>query len=95
KEVAEEVGIEDEQIKLIDVNVFDVDIHRIDENDHEPQHDHIDIRFLVEIDDDLLIPGNDESHQVIWVELREAIRYNRNRSTYRMMEKTRMLRALL
>lgn len=95
KETAEEVGVGCEHIKLVDVNVFDVDIHRIDENGHEPQHDHIDIRFLVEIDDDMFIPGNDESHQVVWVELYEVKRYNSNRSTYRMMEKTRQLRALL
>jgi hypothetical protein len=46
----------------------------------------------VEMDDDLAIPGNDESHQVLWVPLHQVARFNNNRSTYRMVEKTRQLR---
>ena len=44
------------------------------------------------MDDDLVIPGNDESNQVLWVELDQVSRFNNNRSTYRMVEKTRRLR---
>jgi hypothetical protein len=44
------------------------------------------------MDDDIEIPGNDESHQVIWVPLWQVARYNRNRSTHRMVEKTRRMR---
>jgi hypothetical protein len=50
------------------------------------------VRFLVEIDDSLPIPGNDESHDILWVELSQVPRYNNNRSTWRMTEKTRQLR---
>jgi len=95
RETAEETGINFSQIKLLDLNVFDVDIHGIQAMGSEPQHDHIDIRFLVEIDDSLPVPGNDESHQVLWVSLHEVTRYNNNRSTYRMLEKTRQLRNML
>ena len=91
KETAEETGLEEQHIKLVDEDVFDVDIHGIAANQRDPQHQHIDIRFLVEIDDSLVVPGNDESHQVIWVGLQQASRYNNNRSTYRMVEKTRRL----
>ena len=49
-------------------------------------------RVSVEIDDTLPIPGNVESHEVIWVSLADAPRYNNNRSTWRMVEKTRRLR---
>lgn len=92
KETSEETGLEERQIKLVNETVFDVDIHRIDANHQDPAHEHIDIRFLIEIDDSLLVPGNDESHQVIWVNLYDVTRYNNNRSTYRMLEKTRQLR---
>ena len=73
--------------------MFDVDIHAIEANQRDPKHEHIDIRFLVEIDDTLPVPGNDESHQVLWVPLREVSRYNRNRSTFRMVEKTRRMQS--
>ena len=41
------------------------------------------------------VPGNDESHEVIWVDLREVSAYNNNRSTLRMVEKTRRLHRAL
>ena len=92
RETSEETGIDLSQVKLLGSNVFDVDIHSIPAIGSDPRHDHIDIRFLVEIDDSLPVPGNDESHQVLWVSLHQVARYNNNRSTYRMLEKTRQLR---
>lgn len=92
KETEEETGMSANDIRLVALDVFDVDIHRIDANQFDPQHQHIDIRFLVEIDDALVVPGNDESHDVRWASLYEVSRYNNNRSTYRMVEKTRRLR---
>jgi hypothetical protein len=58
-----------------------------------PRHEHYDIRFLVEMDDDIAIPGNSESNEITWVPLHAVTRYNNNRSTYRMLEKTRRLRS--
>ena len=95
RETSEETGIDLSRIKLLDSDVFDVDIHSIPAMGNEPQHEHIDIRFLVEIDDSVAVPGNDESHQVLWVSLYEVARFNNNRSTYRMLEKTRQLRNML
>lgn len=92
REASEETGIEESKVKLLSSSIFDVDIHRIQAYKDDPQHEHIDIRFLVEIDDRLPVPGNDESHQVLWVNLYDAAHYNNNRSTYRMLEKTRQLR---
>jgi len=92
RETAEETGIAPEQIQLLGSAVFDVDIHAIPPMGHDPWHEHIDVRFLVEIDDTLPIPGNVESHEVIWVSLSDAPRFNNNRSTWRMVEKTRRLR---
>ena len=93
KELVEETGLEEKDTKLVGLDVFDVDIHTIQANQRDPRHEHIDIRFLVEIDDALHVPGNDESHEVIWAALHEVSRYNRNRSTYRMVEKTRQMRS--
>ena len=92
RETAEESGVPAEHIRLLNNDIFDVDIHSIDASEHDPRHEHIDIRFLVEIDDSLHIPGNHESNDILWVPLSQVPRYNNNRSTYRMLEKTRSLR---
>ena len=92
RETAEETGMEPGRVQLLSTEIFDVDIHAIPAIGHDPQHEHIDVRFLVEIDDSLEVPGNDESHEVIWVDLYNVTHYNNNRSTYRMLEKTRQMR---
>ena len=92
RECSEETGIELTQISLIDSTIFDVDIHVIPAMADIPQHEHIDVRFVVEIDDRMEIPGNNESNAIAWLPLREVLRYNNSRSTYRMLEKTRLMR---
>ena len=95
RETAEESGIDPRDVRLLSEAVFDVDIHSIPAHGEDPPHEHIDIRFLVEIDDSLPVPGNDESHDVLWVSLLMVSRFNNNRSTYRMLEKTRRMRNAL
>ena len=92
RETSEETGVDPAHIRLVDDAVFDVDIHTILASYEAPRHEHIDIRFLVEIDDSLPLPGSDESHDVLWVDFHDISRFNNNRSTYRMVEKTRELR---
>ena len=92
RETSEETGLDPSHIRLVDSGIFDVDIHTIPASQHDPRHEHFDIRFLVEMDDDLPIPGNDESHDIIWVPLLDVPRFNNNRSTHRMVDKTRRLR---
>ena len=92
RETQEETGLSPEAIRLVDKHIFDVDVHSIPASEHGPEHMHFDIRFLVEIDDNLPVPGNSESHQIIWVRLEEVMKYNNNLSTYRMVEKSRRLR---
>ncbi|MEJ2643681.1 MAG: NUDIX hydrolase [Gammaproteobacteria bacterium] len=92
RETSEESGIDADQIRLVNDWIFDLDIHRIPASHRGPEHDHIDVRFLVEIDDRLPVPGSDESHDVRWVPLGQVSRFNNNRSTYRMVQKTRSLR---
>ena len=93
RETVEETGLETRHVKLLHMEVFDVDVHGIAASEHDPRHEHIDIRFLVEIDDSLPVPGNDESHEVLWVRLNDVSTYNNNRSTWRMTEKTRRMRS--
>jgi 8-oxo-dGTP pyrophosphatase MutT (NUDIX family) len=93
KETQEETGLSKEKIKLLGESIFDIDIHAIPEHGNDPAHDHIDVRFLVEIDDSEPIPGNDESHEVRWVPLYRVSSFNNNRSTYRMVEKARRMRS--
>ena len=92
KEASEETGIDSEIIRLLSPEVFDVDIHDIPAISGFTPHAHIDIRFLVEIDDSLPVPGSHESHEVRWIDLYKVSSFNNFRSTYRMVEKTRRLR---
>jgi len=92
KETSEESGVAEEAVRLVDEAVFDVDMHVIQASHEAPRHKHIDIRFLVEIDDDIHIPGNHESNEIAWVSLDQVSRFNNNRSTYRMLEKTRAIK---
>lgn len=92
RETHEETGLAPQHIRLVDDALFDVDVHTIPAGPHGPRHRHYDMRFLVEIDDRLPIPGSHESNAVAWVELAEVARYNNNLSTHRMLEKTRRMR---
>jgi 8-oxo-dGTP pyrophosphatase MutT (NUDIX family) len=92
RETEEESGVDAKHIKLLDNKIFDLDIHNIPAIEGVPRHEHIDVRFLVEINDTLPVPGNDESHEILWVPLHTVSRFNNNRSTYRMVEKTRRMR---
>ena len=89
KETSEESGIDLDQIRLVSDAIFDIDIHVVHPSEHDPRHTHFDIRFLVEIDDQIPIPGNSESHQIGWIPLEQVSRFNNARSLYRMLLKTR------
>ena len=89
KEVSEESGLDLTYIRLLSDAVFDVDIHTVPTTNAAPAHSHIDIRFLVEMDDSIPVPGSHESHEVRWIPMREVAALSRFRSTHRMLEKTR------
>ncbi len=92
REATEESGVDDIHVRLVSPEVFDVDMHMIPALPKAPAHGHIDIRFLLEIDDVHDLPGSHESRAVKWVGLHRVLSYNSNRSTYRMVEKTRQMR---
>lgn len=91
KEVSEESGVDPQHIRLLSDGIFDVDYHTVPTTDVAPAHSHIDIRFLVEMDDRLPVPGSNESHEVRWIPIRQVAAMSRLRSTHRMLEKTRHL----
>ena len=94
REAHEETGLPYEHINLVDGDIFDVDIHTVPASGPDPEHLHYDIRFLVEVDDGLPVPGNDESHDIMWIPLGSVAHFNNNLSTNRMLEKTRRLRSV-
>ena len=48
RETAEESGVDPTDVRLLDGDIFDVDVHTIPAVGRDPRHEHIDIRFLVE-----------------------------------------------
>ncbi len=91
KETAEESGVDIAHVLLVSEDIFDVDVHTVHASKHDPRHEHFDIRFLVELDDRLPVPGNDESHEIGWIALDQVMRFNNARSIYRLIQKTRRL----
>lgn len=92
RETHEETGLAPDQIRLVAEDVFDLDVHTIPASPKFPMHEHYDVRFLLEIDDRLPVPGSHESHEILWVPLQHVSRYNNSRSLWRMVEKTRQMR---
>ncbi len=93
KETVEETGLDPSQVKLLSEEIFDVDVHTVHDSEHDSRHLHFDPRFLVEIDERIPLPGSDESHEVRWVALEEVLHLNNARSLYRLVQKTRRLKA--
>lgn len=91
KETVEEAGVDPRHIRVVSPEIFDVDIHVIYPSPTDDRHQHYDIRFLLELDDQIELLGSDESHDVLWVPLDQVQRYNNDRSIYRMLQKTRRL----
>jgi 8-oxo-dGTP pyrophosphatase MutT (NUDIX family) len=68
REVREELGVEG---RLVHDGAQHLDIHEIPERADFPAHLHLDVRFLVVGEGDLVL--SDESHEVRWCSLEEAI----------------------
>lgn len=64
-EAQEESGI----VGIVPVSdeIFDIDIHRIPANSKEAEHDHYDVRFLLQVTSDEKIISNHESKALRWI----------------------------
>lgn len=86
REAEEESGLK--SIKLLNENLFDIDIHLIPENPKDKEHYHYDIRFIFEADitEPLIISNESKDLKWIKVALLEQLTQN-DASMMRMTEK--------
>lgn len=86
REAEEETGLK--HFKLLQEEIFDLDIHPIPARANFPGHLHYDMRFLLEADINEKIIVSDESHDVSWLALSQLNTLN-NPSLMRMANKVR------
>lgn len=88
REAWEETGLKN--IRLLQPEIFDLDIHTIPARKNEPEHLHYDIRFLFVADSTEPLLRNSESKALAWLPL-EAVagQSGQNSSICRMLEKIR------
>lgn len=90
KEAREETGLQ--ILKLLQKDVFDIDIHQIPERNGFPAHHHYDIRILLEADPSDSITISEESHDVRWISVSELEKMSSNNtSMLRMARKVKQL----
>ena len=90
KEAKEESGFNN--FSILSEEIFDLDIHKIESMNEEPEHLHYDVRFLLEADpNEQNIIISEESHDVKWIHLDDVLEYNSEGSISRMVEKTKKL----
>lgn len=85
KEAQEESGIN--AIAPVMPKIFDIDIHRIPANIREKEHDHYDVRFLLQVYSDENFIQNSESKELRWVSKDEASLPTGSSSVIRMFRK--------
>lgn len=87
REAMEESGLA--SVKLLNTNIFDIDIHTIPERGDESEHLHYDIRYLFKANKTKSLQHNHESKALKWVKLSEiSSLVNNNVSIMRMVEKS-------
>lgn len=91
REAYEESGLE--EIRVLDENIFDVDVHEFPEKDNNKSHYHYDIRYLLEADEDKIIKISNESKDVKWVKFDELDTLIEEKALKRMMEKVLIMRS--
>ena len=84
REAFEETGIEN--LQLIAEQTFDVDVHTIPARKNEPEHNHYDVRYLLQSPVWQLSP-NHESCDMDWFSPDEIVAMTDNHSIQRMVQK--------
>jgi 8-oxo-dGTP pyrophosphatase MutT (NUDIX family) len=85
REAQEETGVK--EFKLLQQEIFDLDIHPIPARKDFPEHLHYDVRFLFEANEKDEIIVSEESHDVKWISLNELSNYNPETSIQRLAKK--------
>ena len=87
REAEEESGLS--SVKCISEDIFDIDVHLIPKRGNLEAHNHLDIRFLLEADEnEELKLMKSESKDLKWVSLDEVSKYTSEESVMRMVRKT-------
>lgn len=94
RELEEESGYTLHHVTTAPQEIFDIDVHyypaRSRNGVEEPGHLHYDVRFVVEIDHILPIPGSAENQVMKWFTLDDAVKIvEAENSVQRMLAKTR------
>jgi 8-oxo-dGTP pyrophosphatase MutT (NUDIX family) len=89
RETQEESGLT--RLRLVQFEIFDLDIHEIPPRGAEPAHLHFDVRYLILADSAERLVLSDESHAVEWVELARLSEYTTEPSVLRMARKCELL----
>ena len=83
KEAQEETGLK--SLLLVSEDIFDIDIHEIPANRHNPAHFHYDLRYLFTADPSERLIVSSESHKLAWIAITEVNRFaTDNKSIQRM-----------
>lgn len=85
KEANEETCLEN--LKVVDGEIYDVDVHQIPERKGVPAHYHYDVRFLIEADMNEPLVVTEESNDLAWVSLEKIAEHNDSESIMRMARK--------
>jgi 8-oxo-dGTP pyrophosphatase MutT (NUDIX family) len=86
REAREESGLT--SLRFVRDAIYDLDVHAIPARRGEPEHEHFDVRFVLEADpnEPLLVSG--ESHELAWIALADLARHGADESVLRLARKT-------
>lgn len=87
REAQEETCLQN--IQPVSEAIFDIDIHTIPGRGDEPEHEHFDVRFMLQANDEDRIARMEETNDIAWMDLDEVLAHAGEASIVRMLEKTR------
>ncbi len=86
REATEETGIAG---LAVTVPAIDLDIHTIPRRDDEPEHEHLDVRFLVRAPDGAVLDANHESTDLRWFDFDEVAGLDVDAGLLRLLSRAR------
>ena len=89
REAEEETGLKN--FSLVVPTIFDIDIHTIPARKDFPEHQHYDVRILLQASRTENFTITEESHDLAWISFDDVPAMTANDSIVRMVEKARTL----
>jgi 8-oxo-dGTP pyrophosphatase MutT (NUDIX family) len=86
REAREESGLT--RLRVVSAGIFDCDIHVIPARKTEPEHLHLDLRFMIEADPNEPLVISNESKDLAWIDISRVTALNPEESMVRMVRKT-------